>query len=81
MGSHTVDSKKLEGAGTRSAIIVATNPSPSAKKDELICSAKYEGFTLDFSKGVTIGKYNKNTPEIVAKRKAKMRSVGEGMTH
>lgn len=80
MGSHTVDPKKIEGAGTESVIIVATNPSPNTKKKELVCSAKYEASTLDFSKGVTIGKYNKNTPEIVAKRNAKMRS-SEEMTH
>lgn len=81
MGSHTVDSRKSKGLGTKSRKIVATNPSPSSKKNELICSAKYESITLDFSKGITIGKYNKNTPEIIAKRKAKMRDNGEEMLH
>ncbi len=71
MGSHTVDPRKVKGTGTKSRKIVATNPSPNSKKDELICSAKYQALTLDFSKGITLAKYNKNTPEVVAKRLAK----------
>ena len=82
MGNHTVDPRKFEGAGTKSLKIVGTNPTPSRNK-ELICSAKYEGITLDFSKGITIGRLNRNTPEIVAKRQAakKIKDRDEGISH
>ena len=77
MGSHTVDPKKSKGAGEGSLYIVATNPRPNYKKKELVCGAKYEATTLDFSKGITFGKYEKNTLEILAKRKAVRREVAE----
>lgn len=83
MENNTVNPSKVKGAGTKGAIIVATNPSPSSEKNELICSSKYEAITLDSSKGfsITKGGYKKNTPEIIAKRMAKMKDKGEEMSH